>query len=173
MLMTSCFPASKPSNDSCRFVPLHKPLMRKHYQFVSVDSHSFLLFSVDYYTTKTPTVCFGAGNFTVNSAGMEAAPPPQCPAPIFSLFFYFIYLYISLSTTSQSKEHLVPLGPAVTTLRECHIKAPSIQPAEKRGEQKRRRKKKRENLGQILFHTHTANLSLLMEKAPHTSVVLR
>lgn len=77
-----------------------------------------------------------------------------------------------LRTTSQSKEHLVPLGPAVTTLRECHIKAPSIQPAEKRGEQ-RGRKKKRENLGQILFHTHTANLSLLMEKLQRTSVVLR
>lgn len=94
MLMTSCFPASKPSNDSCRFAPLHKPLMRKHYQFVSVDSHSFLLFSVDYYTTKTPTDCFGAGNFTVNSAGMEAAPPPLNALLPSSLSFFILFIYI-------------------------------------------------------------------------------
>lgn len=109
-------------------------------------------------------VCCGEGNFIVNLAGMKAAPTPLALHPsslLFSLSFF--YLYICLSTTSQSKEHLVPLGPAVTTLTECHIKALSIQPTEKRGEQ-RGRKKKRENLGQILFHTHTANLSLLMEK---------
>lgn len=79
--------------------------------------------------------------------------PPSTSTHLVCLYFFYLYIYIWLSTTSQSKEHLVPLGPAVTTLRESHIKASSMQPTEKRGEQ-RGRKKKRENLGQILFHTH-------------------
>lgn len=79
-------------------------------------------------------------------------PPPT--QPILS-FFLFFYLYICQSTTSQSKEHLVPFGLVVTTLRMPHQSFFFflIRPTERRREQ-RGRKKKRENLGQILFHTH-------------------
>lgn len=47
----------------------------------------------------------------------------------------------------------------------------SLHPAH--GEERRATRGEEDNLGEILFHTHATNLSLLVEKLQRTSVVLR
>lgn len=106
-------------------------------------------------------------------ASPQPPPPPpgtSHPSSLSSLFFIYISIYASVPQASPKSIWFL-LG-VRSQHWECHIKGPSIQPAKKRGEQ-RGRKTTRENLGQILFHTHTANLSMLMEKLQRTSVVLR
>lgn len=156
MLMMWCFPAIKPLNDSCHFACLHV-IGRTFLSSSLCNSSSSLLISVACYSTETPcSVCYGAGNFTVNSTGMGGRPPvalhPSSLSP--SLFFIFIYIYICRSATSQSKEHLVPLGPAVTTLRECHIKS-SLHPARREERRaKREEEEERKSGTNSVSHTH-------------------
>lgn len=91
---------------------------------------------------KTPSsVGFDAGNFTVNSNGMEVPP------------LLFFYLYICLCTTSQSKEHLVPLGCVVTTLRVPHQR--SFHPARREERRaKRAEDEERKSGTNSVSHTH-------------------
>lgn len=116
--------------------------------------------------SHTPShVLFDSADFTVKPASTEE-PPNKL---LRSHLFFSLFIHLDLCATSESKEHLVPLGCAVTTLRLPHQS--SLHPACKKKKKKRRRqrgrKKKRENLGQILLHTHHKSVSAHGKIATH------
>lgn len=82
--------------------------------------------------------------------GVATPPPKRCTHHPSLLFFY---LYICLCTTSQSKEHLVPLGCAVTTLRVPHQR--SFHPARREERRaKRAEDEERKSGTNSVSHTH-------------------
>lgn len=81
--------------------------------------------------SHTPShVLFDSADFTVKPASTEE-PPNKL---LRSHLFFSLFIHLDLCATSESKEHLVPLGCAVTTLRLPHQS--SLHPACKKKKKK-------------------------------------
>lgn len=109
------------------------------------------------YMTETPcSVCF-AGNFTVNSAGMEAAPPCR-PAPIFSLSSFFLFIHMPLHHKPVQRASGSSWACGHNTERVPHQS--SLHPARREERRAERRGGRREKIWDTFCFTHTPQICL-------------